>query len=154
MEWVLATLLSAAPLETASLPVAGEGPRRPALQVRLDFAGFVASSWFVPESRSQIEAALENARGSLLGEESLDGRGLLRVAPVIGPWLIASRDPVSHSDRAFLVTAGLLQLVGLWVGALQLSSPGLGLAQHEGPVLSISPLVGGSLGLSLKIRGI
>lgn len=154
MGWILATLLSAAPLETASVPAASEAPRRPALQVQLDFAGFVVSSWFVPESRSQIEAALANARGSLLGEENLDGRGLLRVAPVIGPWLIASRDPVSASDKAFLITAGFLQLVGLSVGALRLSSPGLSLPRAEGPVLSISPLVGGSLGLSLKIRGI
>jgi hypothetical protein len=141
---LLATVLASAPVEA---------PRTAPLRAKLDVAGMIASTWYVPESRAHIEAALDNARGTFLGESTLNGEGLLMVLPVIGPWTAALQDdvPLAFGDRALLYTAGLLQLVGISLGAMQLFE-GEGLVA-KGPVLSVSPIAGGQLGVSVRITG-
>lgn len=152
---VLATVLSALPAVSFAPEVAPPPNVRVAaggFQVRLDLAGLVGASWFVPQGRARIEAVLLNARGSLRGEHPLDFDGVLLAAPGVGPLLLAAREgPLGAEERALLIASGALQLVGLSLGATALAS-GEGLAPR-GPVLSFSPIAGGRLGLSLRLTG-
>jgi len=152
---VLATVLSALPAvsfppEVAPPPNVREAPA--VFQVRLDLAGLVGASWFVPQGRARIEAVVFNARSSLRGERSLDLDGVLLAMPGVGPLLLAAREgPLGAEERALLIASGALQLFGLALGGTALAS-GEGLAPR-GPVLSFSPIAGGRLGLSLRLSG-
>lgn len=152
MVLLLATLLGAAPAlkdDTSPTPPA----RTVALRTRIDFGGLIISYWYVPESRVNIEAALDNARGSLLGSEILDGHALLKAVPVAGPWTAALQEgSMAIEERALLCVTGVLQLAGLWLGARQLFDPAEG-AKPRGPVLSLSPIAAGRLGISVKLVG-
>lgn len=76
----------------------------------------------------------------------------LLATPAVGPLLLAAREgPWRVEDRALLISSGLLQLIGLWVGVTSLAS-GERAAAH-GKVLSFSPIAGGRLGLSVKLTG-
>jgi hypothetical protein len=152
MVYLLATLLSAAPVmkeETTSTPA-----RTVTLRTRIDFGGMIISYWYVPETRAHIEAALDNARGTLLGEDVLDGQALLKAVPVMGPWVAAAQPTaLTVEERMLLCVTGVVQLAGLALGAMQLFDPNLGLNAPKGPVLSISPIAFGHLGISVKIVG-
>lgn len=155
---LLLTMLSAAPLAAVTLtaPVAAPVSPRVAqggLRARLDLGGLLAASWYVAPSRSRIDAALDNAKGSLRGHAIFDGNALLLATPVVGPWVLAGQQrSLDGGDRALLVTSGVLQLVGLSLGALWLASDDDG-PKAEGPVLTVSPIAGGRLGLSVKLTG-
>ena len=154
---VLVALLGATPLGPTSFPPELAPPPNdrgslPALRVRIDLGGLLGASWFVPQGRERIEAALANAGASLRGEHAFDVDGMLLATPAVGPLLLAAREgPWSVEDRALLISSGLLQLIGLWVGVTSLAS-GESAAAH-GKVLSFSPIAGGRLGLSVKLTG-
>lgn len=147
MVFLLATLLTAA-------PAMREQPAQTVtLQTRVDFGGMIISYWYVPETRAHIEAALDNAKGTFLGTEILDGHALMKAVPVLGPWASAMKEEaMAIEDRALLCVTGLLQLVGLSVGAMQLFEPASA-KKPKGPVLSVSPIAFGHLGLSVKLVG-
>lgn len=130
---------------------------RRALETKLDLGGLLSASWYVAPARSQIQAAWETTKGSLLGAGQLDGQALLLATPVVGPWMVAQRDgSLDGADRALLLTSGALQLLGLSVGAWRLAQePGPGVSSADcGPVLSVSPIAGGRLGLSVQLTGL
>ncbi|MDP2269512.1 MAG: hypothetical protein Q8K32_02200 [Archangium sp.] len=141
---VLATLLAASPM-TGKPPEATV--RTGVLRARVDFVGLITSSWYVPQSRINIEAALHS-----LSRDTLSGEGVLLAAPVFGPWMTAGQSgPLTGGDRALLYTTGILQLVGLSLGAMHLfEKPG---PRTTGPVLSVSPISAGRIGLSVRIVG-
>lgn len=151
MVCLLATLLlSAAPVTKETSPPPA---RTVTLRTRIDFGGMIISYWYVPETRAQIEAAIDNAAGSLLGDEYLDTQALLRAAPVIGPWLAAARDvPMTVEERTLLCVTGVLQLAGLTLGVMRLFEP-MEFGRPRGPVLSVSPIASGRLGISFRITG-
>lgn len=159
----LASLLAAAPLPAMPGPLMPREEKpsltvtrttRSALETKLDVGGLLGASWYVAPGRSQIEAAWLNAKGSLFGAAPLDGEALLLAAPVIGPWMVAHRDPqLDLGDRALLVTSGALQLLGLSVSAWRLANDEGGVAAESGPTLSLSPIAGGRLGLSVRLTG-
>ncbi len=141
---VLATLLAASPM--ADQPPAST-VRTGMLRARVDLLGLITSSWYVPQSRTNIEAALHSLR-----KDTLDGQGVLLATPVFGPWMTAGSDSLSGSERALLYTTGLLQLVGLSLGAMHLfETPA---PATTGPVLSVSPIAAGRVGLSIRITGL
>ncbi len=133
MVLALTTLLAAAPLGA-----------------QIDAGGLISSSWYVPQTRTRIDAALDNARISLRGEAVLDGEGLVLAMPVMGPWLLAGENGIGGGDRALLIATGLMQLAGLTVGILQLTGADTA-GSAQAPVLSFSPIVGDQLGLSVKL---
>ena len=154
---VLVTLLGASPLMPPSLapeltpPPINRGSTS-AFRLRVDLGGLLGASWFVPQSRERIEAMVLSAGASFRGEHAFDVDGLLLAAPAVGPLMLAAREgPLSLEDRALLISSGLLQLVGLSVGATALAS-GESLASR-GRVLSFSPIAGGRLGLSMRLSG-
>lgn len=159
---LVASLLAASPFPAMPSPLTPrEAPaatvstsRRP-METKLDVGGLLGASWYVAPARSQIEAAWVNAKGSLFGTAPLDGEALLLAAPVIGPWMVAHRDvQLDLGDRALLVTSGALQLLGLSVSAWRLATEeGGGVTGAQGPVLSLSPIAGGRLGLSVRLTG-
>ena len=142
---VLATLLAASPMT-------GKPPevtlRTGVLRTRVDFVGMISSSWYVPQSRTNIEAALHSLR-----RDTLNGEGMLLATPVFGPWMTAGAGgTLTGADRALLYTTGVLQLVGLSLGAMHLfETHG---PARTGPVLSISPIAAGRIGLSIRITGL
>lgn len=151
MLFVLASILSAAPVmkNDASAAPARTGM----LRTRIDFGGMILTYWYVPETRSHIEAALDNARGSLVGEQMIDGFALLKALPVAGPWAASLQEkPMAVEERALLFVTGVLQLAGLSLGAMQLAEFSEG-PKAKGPVLSISPISAGCLGISVKLVG-
>jgi hypothetical protein len=159
---LVALALAASPFEglqpqASSPPAAVKREARCALETKLDLGGLLGASWYVAPARSQIQAAWENAKGTLLGEGPLDGQTLLLAAPVVGPWMVAQRDgSLDGADRALLVTSGALQLLGLSLGAWRLAqdqAPSVSSADR-GPVLSVSPVAGGRLGLSVQLTGL
>ncbi len=145
MLFALATLLAASPMT-------GRPPeltvRTGVLRARVDFVGLITSSWYVPQSRTHIEAALHSLR-----KETLDGEGVLLATPVFGPWMTAGQGgTLTGGDRALLYTTGVMQLVGLSLGAMNLlKKPG---PVTTGPVLSVSPIAAGRIGLSIRITGL
>ncbi len=154
---VLATLLSAAPLAAASFPpevVPARTQRVPAaaFRVRLDVGGLLGASWFVPQGRARIEAALANAGGSLRGESTFDSQGFFLATPGVGPLLLATREgPLGSEERALLIASGALQFLGMTLGASALASGESALP--KGPVLSFSPIAGGRLGFAMRLSG-
>lgn len=158
---LVALALAASPFEglqpvPAAPPAAVKRESRRALETKLDLGGLLGASWYVAPARTQIQAAWENAKGSLLGDGALDGQALLLATPVVGPWMVAQRDgSLDGADRALLVTSGALQLLGLSVGAWRLAQEdGPAVSSSErGPVLSVSPIAGGRLGLSVQLTG-
>lgn len=153
MVLLLVTLLSAAPVHAG-----GHVTQRPAqsveLRTQVDWFGMVSSYWYVPQSRVHIEALLDNARGTLRGDADLNGQGLLRATPVVGPWMTAaSRDlSLTDSDRLLLCASGMMQLIGLTLGTMSVLQP-MDELDAKGPVLRISPIAGGQLGVSVRIVG-
>ena len=145
MFFALATLLAASPMT-------GRPPkptvRTGVLRARVDFVGLITSSWYVPQSRAHIEAALHS-----LGRDKLGGEGVMLAAPVLGPWMTAGQaGTLTGGDRALLYTTGVLQLAGLSLGAMRLlEKPG---PLTTGPVLSVSPIAAGRIGLSIRITGL
>lgn len=141
------------PREQPAPSVSQQPPR--ALQAKLDVGGLLGASWYVAPGRSQIEAAWVNAKGSLFGTSPLDGEALLLAAPVIGPWMVAHRDgQLDLGDRAMLLTSGALQLLGVSVSVWRLAmEEGGGVGTEAGPVLSLSPIAGGRLGVSVRLTG-
>lgn len=105
----LVTVLASTP----SMPL-----ERATVRTQLDVGGMLGATWYVPQSRVHLEAALTQARGLLRGED-LDGLTLAYSAPLVGALLVA-RDTEDLLDRALLITSGLLQGVGLGVGAARL----------------------------------
>ncbi len=140
---VLATLLAASPM-TGRPPEVTH--RTGVLRTRVDFVGLITSSWYVPQSRTNIEAALDSLR-----RDTLNGEGVLLATPVFGPWMTAGQETLTGPDRALLYTTGVLQLVGLSLGAMHLFAPHA--PARMGPVLSISPIAAGRVGLSVRIVG-
>ena len=140
MVLLLATLLSAAPV--------GARPASTALAARLDMGGLLGASWYVPAGRAQLSAAMNDA---LRADRSLEFNSVVLSMPVLGPWMLAGRDVGDAQDRALLVTSGVLQLVGLSVGAFRLANDEV--AVETGPVLSFSPIASGRLGFSVRLTG-
>lgn len=142
MVLLLATILASAPV----------APSTSGLRARLDVGGMMAASWYVPASRAHMEAALRTVRGSLFHNELLDVRELIWGAPVLGPWLLAGQASLADDDRVLLFATGMLQAVGLSVSAIRLVTEESE-APSSAPTLSVSPIAGGRLGLSLKLTG-
>jgi len=126
--------------------------QRTTLRARLDVGGMLIASWYVPQARVHLENVLQRARGLMTGARELDGLVLAYATPVVGPWLVA-RDTVDPLDRIMLVASGLLQTMGLGLGAVQLFSDGEAGVVETGPVVVLSPIAGGRLGLSLCVTG-
>lgn len=124
---------------------------RATVRTQLDVGGMLGATWYVPQSRVHLEAALTQARGLLRGED-LDGLTLAYSAPLVGAFLVA-RDTEDLLDRALLITSGLLQGVGLGVGAARLFADDERGVVETGPVVSFSPIAAGRLGLSVRITG-
>lgn len=143
---LLATVLSAAPL---GAKVHSAPPARMTLQLRVDFGGMLMSSWYVPQTRTHIDAAIGNARGMLRGDEVLDGNSVLLAMPVVGPWMLAGHSP-NNGELAMLVGTGVLQLAGLAMATLSLTAAPEA-RPSGGPVLSFSPIAAGHLGFSVKL---
>ena len=137
----LVTVLAATPAPLERLTV----------RTQLDVGGMLGATWYVPQSRVHLEAALHQARGLFDGGE-LNGVTLAYAAPVVGALLVA-RDTEDPLDRALLVTSGVLQGMGLGIGAARLFADEEEGVVETGPVLSISPIAAGRLGLSLRITG-
>ncbi len=152
MVCLLATLLmSAAPVmkDTAAPPA-----RTVTLRTKLDFGGMILSYWYVPSTRARIEAAIDNAMGTLRGDDYLDTQALFQAMPVVGPWAAAAKvGPMSVEERTLLCATGVLQLLGLSLGVMRLFEPIEPMGKQKGPVLSISPISGGQLGISMRITG-
>ncbi len=142
MVLLLATLLASSPVTPAP---------RATLRAQLDVTGLVGASWYVPAGRARIESAWDSMRGALFGPGSLDGLALAYALPVMGPFL-AAQHVDGWQDRALLATSGVLQLIGLTVGARRWLSDEPA-ARDAGPVLSVSPIAGGRLGLSVRLTG-
>lgn len=149
MVLLLSALLCATPTVAPPPEVTARSAK---LRAKVDVVGMIFSYWYVPQSRTHIEAALNNAKGSFLDQNTLNGEGLLMATPVVGPWLAAGEDSLDGGDRALLYTSGILQLVGLSLGAMRLFQPNEG-PVAKGPVLSVSPITAGRLGLSVRIVG-
>lgn len=134
-----ATLLAASPRGSTTT-----------LRAQLDVGGLVGASWYVPAGRERVESALTNVRGAVFGPGTLDAFALAYALPVMGPWLTAQHVD-DWQDRALLATSGVLQLIGLTVGATRWLADA---PEHDaGPLLSVSPIAGGRLGLSVRLTG-
>jgi hypothetical protein len=152
MVCLLVTILSAAPVTSDTPPSTGPA-RTVTLRTKVDFGGMILSYWYVPSTRARIEAAIDNAMGSLRGDDFLDGGALFQAMPVVGPWAAAMKEgPMTVNERALLCATGVLQLVGLTLGVKRLFEP-IELTRPKGPVLSISPIASGQLGISVRIVG-
>lgn len=125
---------------------------RTTLRTQLDVGGMLGATWYVPQSRAHLEAVLTQAKGLFTGTSELEARTLAFAAPLVGPLLVA-RETEDALDRALLLTSGLLQGVGLGVGAARFFRDEEPHIVETGPVVSFSPIAAGRLGLSLRITG-
>lgn len=125
----------------------------PSLTVQLDLGGLLGAAWYVPSGRANLEAARDLGLGVLLSGQRLDSEVLLLAAPVVGPWVQASRSATAGDDAALLLATGALQALGLAVGAVRMADDGGDAAGPTGPVVSVSPIAGGRLGLTVRITG-
>lgn len=133
---------------------------------RLSIGSFLGSVWAAPSFRANVERLQVEQLSGPLGQTSVfDSQYLIYAAPVLGPWLTASRaGEQAHDDMWMLVTSGLLQGVGITTLAYRAltnrSAPGPAVAAPGEPrddrtqlVLDISPYVAGRLGLSIMLTG-
>ncbi len=121
-------------------------------RTRLDLGDLMLSSWYVPEGRAHIERALQQAQGLFRSGADPDGMTLAYAAPIMGPWL-AARETIEPLDRVMLITSGVLQTIGFGVATARLLSETEAGVVETGPVLALSPIAGGHLGLSLSVTG-
>lgn len=133
----LVTTLAASPTPTVSL------------SARLDVGGLLGSGWYVPQTREQMLLALNGARDGLLGTPALGFDPLLNSTPVVGAWAMAVN--ARGYDQAMLITSGALQLMGVLVALKRLVFDDSAFAKPVGPQLTFSPIVGGQLGVSVRL---
>lgn len=105
----------------------------------------MGSGWYVPQTRRQMMLALDSLRGT----EALRFDPVLNSTPVVGAWVMAAN--ARGYDQAMLITSGALQLMGVLVGLKRLLLDEHGFERPVGPQLTISPIVGGQLGLSVRL---
>lgn len=137
LAFALVTALAASPTQTVSL------------SARLDVGALVGSGWYVPQTREQMMLALNGARDSLLGTQVMRFDPVLNSTPVVGAWVMATS--ARGYDQAMLITSGALQLMGVLVSLKRLLLEENGFAKPVGPQLSFSPIVGGQLGISVRL---
>ena len=125
---------------------------RTTLRAQVDVGGMLGSSWYVTTLRGHLENALTQAKGLLLDGRDFDALSLAYAAPMVGP-LLAARQSDDPFESALLVTSGVLQTVGLGLGAAQLFGDTEHGVVERGPVVSFSPIAAGRLGLSVRITG-
>lgn len=133
----LATALASSPTQTVTL------------SAQLDVSGMLASGWYVPQTHEQMMLALNGARDSLLGTQLMRFDPVLNSTPVVGAWVMAA--DARGYDQAMLITSGALQLMGMLVGLKRLLFDDAAFAKPVGPQLTVSPIVGGQLGLSVRL---
>lgn len=133
----LATALASSPTPTVSL------------SAQLDVGGLLGSGWYVPQTREQMLLALNGARDGLLGTPLMRFDPVLNSTPVVGAWAMAVT--ARGYDQAMLITSGALQLMGVLVALKRLLLDENGFARPVGPQLTFSPIVGGQLGLSVRL---
>jgi hypothetical protein len=122
-----------------------------AVRVEVDLGGLLGAPWYVPAGRDKLEAAWVLTHEALRGRRVLEVETLSMALPVVGPWLTAQHGD-SPAERFSLVTAGVLQAVGLAVGVGRWFCVPDG--EDGGPVLRFSPIAAGQLGLSLRLSGL
>jgi len=127
--------------------------RRTTVRAQLDVGDMLVASWYVPLGRARIESALLETRALLAGSRVLDGRVFAQAAPIVGPWL-ATREAVDPLDRLMLVTSGIVQTIGLGLGAARLFSETEAGVVETGPLVVFSPIAWGTLGFSVRVTGL
>jgi hypothetical protein len=121
-----------------------------AVRVDVDLGGLLGAPWYVPAGRDQLEAAWALTHEALRGRRVLEVERLSMALPVVGPWLTGKHGD-SPAERLSLLTAGVLQAVGLAVGVERwLREP---VSEDEGLVLRFSPIAAGQLGLTVRLSG-
>ena len=127
-----------------------------AVHFELDLGGFLRASWFLPSGERSLDAARDAGLAFLLHGRTLEADVVLLAMPVVGPLMTAARgNDLLAMERPLLVTSGLLQAVGVGVAALRLHHRFYGPPEVSdgAPVISLSPIAAGHLGLSLRITG-
>ncbi|MFT3709107.1 MAG: hypothetical protein QM817_15790 [Archangium sp.] len=136
-----ATLLAAAPSTSHT-----------ELRMRLDVGGLVGASWYVPQTRRSLLLALDNAKGSFFGPETIQLSTTVNAVPIVGPLLMLNG--AAGEDRAMLITTAALQLLGTTVALKRLVlETGVNDKPHSGPELTFSPIVAGQLGFAVRLTG-
>jgi hypothetical protein len=127
--------------------------QRTTVRAQLDVGDMLVASWYVPLGRARIEGALLQTRALLAGSRELNGQAFAQAAPIVGPWL-ATREAVDPLDRLMLVTSGILQTIGLGLGAARLFSETEAGVVETGPLVVFSPIAWGTLGFSVRVTGL
>lgn len=128
----------------------------PALRFELDLGGLLRASWFLPAGERSLDAARDAGLAFLLHGRPLEADTVVLAMPVVGPLVTATRgSDLLSMERPLLVASGLLQALGVGVAALRLHHRlyGASEAPDGAPVLSLSPIAAGHLGLSVKLTG-
>jgi|GEM_PF-5420031 hypothetical protein len=133
---LLTTILAATPVTRTSV------------RAELDVGGLVGASWYVPAGRERIEAA----RLAFFSDAPAELSTYAYALPVVGP-MMTTRLIDDGVDRALLITTSLLQTLGLTMGAAWLFQDRDSNVIEAGPLISISPIAAGRLGLSLRVTG-
>jgi hypothetical protein len=137
---LLATVLASTPVTRTNV------------HAELDVGGLVGASWYVPMSRERIELALQHSRQVAFGDQHLDPLKLVYALPMLGPWMTTGHTD-DALDNVLLITTGILQTLGLGLAASELFQDRDTSVVEAGPLISLSPIAGGRLGLSVRITG-
>lgn len=143
---------AAAPLQTARARL--ETPA--SLHFELDLGGLLRASWYLPAGERNLDAARDAGLAFLLRGRPLEADAVLFAVPVVGPLMTAARgNDLLALERPLLVASGLLEAVGVGVAALRLHRRLSGATEvaDGAPVLSVSPIAAGHLGLSVRLTG-
>jgi hypothetical protein len=99
-----------------------------------------------------MQVALEHTKGVAFGDEHLEFLKLAYALPMIGPWM-TSPHADDRIDSALLITTGILQTLGVGLAAAELFKTEDRSVVEAGPLISLSPIAGGRLGLSVRVTG-
>jgi hypothetical protein len=136
----------------ATLLAAAPSTGHTELQMRLDVGGLVGASWYVPQTRRTLLLALDNAKGSFFGDESIQLSTTAQAVPILGPLLMLNG--AAGEDRAMLITTAALQMLGTGVALKRLFlETGVNTQKPTGPELTFSPIVAGQLGFAVRLTG-
>lgn len=143
MSLLLVAILTAS---TPSAPVLV----RSGVRTQLDVGAMMGATWFVSTGRAQLTSAMEVTRKSFFETWQMDPNLVAQATPVVGPCVMAA-GTADAVERALLLASGGLQAMGLSVQMLRLMSPDDARIAEEGPMLKISPIAAGHLGLSVRL---
>jgi hypothetical protein len=106
----------------------------------------------VPQTRRSLLLAIDNAKGTFLGDENVSFSTAANAVPIVGPLLMLG--DAAGEDRAMLITTAALQMLGTGVALKRLLlESGADAAAPTGPELTFSPIVAGQLGFAVRLTG-